>query len=257
MFSFLKSFVGVKGEQLGRDIVSAIVEMDPESATQAQLDQMEKDLDAAGLVIQKIRTDYEREVREADAANKRYAQMMSAAELLQAKLENPAVADKAGVEASMGKLIEQLERFKPEMEQENQDVVEVKALLDDAQDAYRAKAEALAQAKQKLDRAKHDMHRATMEKDRAEEKARRAAEVAGLRSGGGNKLNVAVEAMQRKADEARAQAGAAKLKATTLNNVGLGGIESDSHIAEAMKTAAGGSPAGASIGDRLAALKKK
>ena len=108
MFSFVKSFVGVKGQQLGQDIVKAIVEIDPESATQAQLDQMERDLDKAGDVIQKLRSDYDREVREAEAASKRYNQLMAAAELLQAKLADPAVADHAGIEASLNRLVSQL-----------------------------------------------------------------------------------------------------------------------------------------------------
>lgn len=247
--------VGVKIDQAGESLVSALVSLDPESATQAQLEQMEKDLDAAGLVIQKIRTDYDREVREAESANKRYDQMLGAAEILSAKLENSDLTGRDGVEASLAKLLENLETFKPERDQENQDVVEVKALLDDAQSAYKMKAEALAQAKKKLERAKHDMQRAEIEKERAEEKANRAAEVAGLRGSKTSGLNVAVDAMQRKADEARAAAESAKLKASSLKSAGLGSIVEDVNIAAAMKAAKSGSSS-MSTTDRLAALKR-
>lgn len=258
MFSFLKSFVGVKSKQLGQDLVQAIVEIDPESATQAQLEQMEKDLDNAGVILQKIRADYEREVREAEAAEKRYNQMLAAAEHLQDKAASPSTpeGDKAGLEASLGKLLEQLEQFAPEVAQERQDVVDVKALLDETQAAYKAKAEMLATAKQKLDRARHDMQRAVMQQDRAEEQARRQAEVSGLRATGTNKLNVAVDAMQRRADEARAKAESARMKTQVLSNVASGVPDGDANIAEALKAVQGGASKG-SAADRLAALKKK
>lgn len=256
MLSFMRSFIGVKGEQIGQDIVRAIVDLDPESATQAQLDQMERDLDQAGAVIQKIRTDYDREVREAEAARKRNEQMLGAAEILQNKLATAADGEKAALEASLGKLIAQLEEFAPQLAQEEQDVVEVKALLDDAQNAYRAKAEALGQAKARLERAKRDMQRAKIEEERAAEKAARAAEVAGLRQNSGSKLNVAVDAMQRRADEARAKAEASKLKATTLSSVVNPNAE-DPNIAEALRQAQSGGAAQGSLADRLAKLKQR
>ncbi len=256
MFSFMKSFVGVKGQQLGQDIVKAIVEMDPESASQAQLDQMEKDLDKAGAVIQKLRTDYDRELREYQDAKKRYDQLLAAAELLQRKLDNPATADKAGIEASLSKLLGQLEQLQPEVEAEQKDVDEVQAMLDQAQAAYREKAEALTQAKQNLERAKRDMQRAVQDQERAAEKAQRAAEVAGLRDTKVSGLTVATDAMQRRADEARAKAEAAKLKADTLTTLTKPNSD-DANIAAALKEVqGGGAPGGSSLAERLAKLKK-
>ena len=256
MFSFMKSFVGVKGQQLGQDIVKAIVEMDPESASHAQLDQMEKDLDKAGAVIQKLRTDYDRELREYQDAKKRYDQLLAAAEVLQRKLDNPETGDKAGIEASLAKLVGQLEQLEPEVEAEQKDVDEVQSLLDQAQAAYREKAEALTQAKQNLERTKRDMQRAIQDQERASEKAQRAAEVAGLRDTKVSGLTVATDAMQRRADEARAKAAAAKLKADTLTTLTKPGTD-DPHIAEALKEVqGGGAPSGSSLAERLAKLKK-
>lgn len=257
MFSFMTSFLGAKGKEIGQEVVQALVEMDPEAATQAQLEQMEKDLDQAGLVLQKIRADHDREVREADAATKRYDQMMAAAEHLQKQLDDPATpADrKPGLETSLAKLVAQLEEFAPEVDRERADVVEVQALLDEAHEAYKIKAQALAQAKQKLDRAKRDMQRASMEQERSEEKARRAAEVAGLRQGTGNKLNVALDAMQRRAEEARAKAAASKMKSEALSQV-ASAPEGDPNIAAALKAVEGTARPG-NLSDRLSALKKR
>ncbi|MEI8394296.1 MAG: hypothetical protein WCF85_06135 [Rhodospirillaceae bacterium] len=254
MFSFMKSFVGVKGQQLGQDIVKAIVSIDPESATQAQLDQMEKDLDKAGEVIQKLRSDYDREVREYEAAKKRYDQLLAAAEVLQGRVDNPATTDKAGIEASLAKLIAQLEELQPEVASEQKDVVEVRALLDQAEAAYREKAEALTKAKQNIERAKRDMQRAEIDQQRSEEKARRAAEVAGLRNNTTNSLTVATDAMQRRADEARAKSEAAKMKADTLTTLTKPTTD-DANIAAAMREVEG-KPAAGNLADRLARLKK-
>ncbi len=255
MFSFMKSFVGVKGHQLGQDIVKAIVEIDPESATQAQLDQMVQDLDKAGEVIQKLRADYDREVREADAAKKRYDQLLAAAEVLQAKLADPAAADHASLEASLNRLVAQLEQLQPEVESEQKDVVEVKALLDQAQAAYQEKAATLTTARQTMERAKRDMQRAIQEQERADEKAKRAAEVAGLSQTSTSSLTIATDAMQRRADEARAKTEASKLKAETLTTLTRPNTE-DPNIAAALKQVQGGGSAGGNIADRLARLKK-
>lgn len=255
MFSFLTSFIGVKGKQLGKDLVEAIVAVDPEAATQAQLEQMEKDLDQAGMVIQKLRTDYEREVREAEAADKRYNQLMAAAEHLQDKIATASEAEKLGLETSLGKLVAQLEEFAPQVEQERKDVEDVQALLNEAQAAYKSKAESLAKAKQNLDRAKRDMQRANIQQERAEEKAKRAAEVAGLRGAESSKLTVAVDAMQRRADEARAKAAAAQMKTEALSKVATP-ADGDANVLAALKAVEGNASSG-SISERLAALKRK
>ncbi len=255
MFSFLQALAGVKGEQLGQDIVEALVALDPESASQAQLEEMEKDLDKAGAVIQKLSADYDRERREYDAVKKRYDQLLAAAEVMQRKLDNPATPDKGGIEASMAKLVTQLEQLQPEVAAEQKDVDEVRALIDQAQTAYREKAEALTKAKQELERAKRDMVRATQEQERAAEKAQRAAEVSGLRSNKASGLTVATDAMRRRTDEARAVAEAAKLKAETLGALANPNT-TDPHIADALKEVQGGaSVSGLSVAERLAKLK--
>ncbi|KAF0136475.1 MAG: hypothetical protein FD153_1921 [Rhodospirillaceae bacterium] len=256
MFSFMKSFLGVKGKQFGADVIEAIVGIDPEGATQAQMAQMEKDLDNTGMMLQKIRADYEREVREAEEAMQRYDKMMAAAELLQARLADPAmlVTEHAAIEASLARLIGQIEGFAHEVEQEKQDMIEVKALLDEAQTAYKAKAEALTQARQGLDRARRDMQRATLQAERAEEKAKRAAEVACLRGTTTNRLSIATDAMQRKAEEARAKAAALNLKADALA-LAKPGASDDPLITEAMRAIESKPGANnANLAERLAAL---
>ncbi|MSO76222.1 MAG: hypothetical protein EXQ87_04835 [Alphaproteobacteria bacterium] len=255
MLGFLKSFVTVKGKQAGQELVRAIVELDPEGATQAELDAMERDLDRTGQMLQKLRADYDREVKEAEAIDKTYREMMAAAEHLEGKLANAATPelDKAGIGQSLAKLVHRLEEMAPRLDEEKQDVEDVKAMLGEAEQAFRAKAQALTQARQTLDRAKRDMQRAGMQQARAEEKARQSAELAGIRQTGGNKLNTALDAMRNRADEARAKAETAKMKGELLRPEVPA---DDKHLSDAMAAVRGTAPQG-NVADRLAALKTR
>ena len=251
MFSFMKSFVGVKGNQLAQDVMAGIVSLDPEAATQAELREMEKALDGVGAVIQKCRADFDKESREAQAAQDRYNQLLAAAEVLQKKLDSGT----PGIEASLNKLLTQLEELAPELDREKQDVIDAKALLDAAQAAYHEKAAEVTNARANIDRARRDMERAEVDLARSQERANRAAEVAGLRDSKVNSLNVASDAMKRKADEARQKAEAAKLKADTLTGM-ANPVGGDANIAAALAEVKGvGAPTG-SLAERLAKLKK-
>ena len=86
------------------------------------------------------------------------------------------------------------------------------ALLTEAKAAYRAKASALTGAKAKLTRAKNDMAHATLEEQRAASRAETARAVAGLSSGSGSGINVALDAMTRTAQATRDRAAALEMK---------------------------------------------
>jgi hypothetical protein len=85
-------------------------------------------------------------------------------------------------------------------------------LLTEAEAAYRAKASALTGAKAKLNRAKNDMAHATLEEQRAASRAETARAVAGLSSGSGSGINVALDAMTRTAQATRDRAAALEMK---------------------------------------------
>ena len=265
MLGFMRSLLSVKGKQVGDDLVKAIVEIDPEAATEAEMLTMQRDLDRAGEVLQKLRVDYNREVKESEAAGKSYDELMAAAELLKKRYEDPALPppQKAEVEKSFGTVVARLEEMAPKVEQERKDAEEVKALLDDAEKVFRDKAMALTTARQNLERAKHDMQHALLQEQRAKEQAARAAELAGLKGQGGNQINTALDAMHRRADEARAAAETARTKAEVFASAASPAGD-DKLVAEALAQVRGQAalPAGAQLAlpgsglaDRLAALK--
>src|SRR5258708_634943 len=117
-----------------------------------------------------------------------------------------------------------------------------------------AKATALTGAKGKLARAKNDMAHATLEEQRAASRAETARAVAGLSSGSGSGINVALDAMTRTAQATRDRAAALDMKAKALS--GAKTAEEDPNIAAAMAAAAG-TAANATVADRLAALQQR
>ena len=83
LLSFTKCFIGAGGEQAATALTTAMVKMAPETATAAELKNMEQDLDAAGQLISRLQRELSDERHAYDAINARYTQMMGAAENLQ------------------------------------------------------------------------------------------------------------------------------------------------------------------------------
>jgi chromosome segregation ATPase len=254
LLSFTKCFIGAGGEQAATALTTAMVKMAPETATAAELKNMEQDLDSAGQLITKLQRELTDERRAYDAINARYTQMMGAAENLQHQIDGASFL-KEPLQASLATLVAQIEQMVPELDQDKKDIDSTQALLTEAETAYQAKATALTTAKAKLTRARQDMQHASLEEQRAASRAETARAVAGLSSGGsGSGINVALDAMTRTAQQTRDRAAALDMKAKALS--GAKTAEEDPNIAAAMAAAAG-SVANATVADRLAALQQR
>src|SRR5215467_10549887 len=248
LLSFTKCFIGAGGEQAAAALTTAMVKMSPEAATAAELKNMEQDLDAAGRLISQLQRELTDERHAYDAINARYTQMMGAAENLQHQIDAASFL-KDPLQASLATLV-----AVPELDQDKKDIDSTQALLTEAEVAYQAKATALRDAKAKLTRAKNDMAHAAVEEQRAAWRAETARAVAGLSSGGGSGINVAVDAMTQTAQATRDRAATLDMKAKALS--GAKTAEEDPNIAAAMAAAAG-TLANATVADRLAALQQR
>jgi hypothetical protein len=260
MLSFLRTLLGLHGRKTIQSMTNELVKLDPKSASQAQLLEMERDLDKAGRLVGELRTEAQRERREAVEVQARYDRLLRAGEHLNSLYTQEAdPAKKADMEASLTKLVGDLEALAKDVEVEVREADEAEQILAEAEAAYMEKATDLRQAKGMLDRAAADMQRAKIQHDRANAQAERAAQVAGLRSNGGSGLNTALVAMQRQADEARAAAETARMKAKALGKVESGSAD-DPLIARSLAATArlpGTASTGSGLGARLAALSAK
>ena len=87
LLSFTKCFIGAGGEQAATALTTAMVKMAPETATAAELKNMEQDLDAAGQLISRLQRELADERHAYNSINARYTQMMGAAENLQHQID--------------------------------------------------------------------------------------------------------------------------------------------------------------------------
>ena len=250
-FSFVSSFGKKKSENVGQSIVQILASWDPETASKAELEQMEKRLNKLVQEVGEARQVYKKEQGEADAIKALYDQRLKAAEILQTRLAE--APDNADAEKALTELVQLLEEMQPEMEVEEQEAVEAKAFMEELEEVAALSAEKLKTAKKSLEKAVQDMKRAKVREERAKDSAERAAKLAGLRDES-DQLGSALSAMRKNADASNAKADAARMKAKLLAP-GKAEKENDL-IASAMKEAGGSSAPTDSIADRLAALKK-
>lgn len=258
MMQFFRTLLGVKGEKVGRQVVDALVELDPKSASIAQLRVMESDLDKAGKLLAGLRAELQRERAEAVQARENYSRRLAAAEHLNSQLATTADATRrASLEASLANLLTQLEELEGEVAIEQREADEAETLVAEAEAAYRDKAKSLAEAKTALTKAERDMERAKIQEEREKERANRAAQVAGLRDDGtGSRLNVAVDAMSRRAQQARVNAEASRMKAQALTDLSAKTSDNlgDANIEAALKAIGPGGAPALGLHDRLARL---
>lgn len=250
-FSFVSSFGKKKSEKVGQSIVQILASWDPETASKAELEQMEKRLNTLVQEVAEARLVYRKEQEEANAITALYNQRLKAAEILQTRLSE--APDNAETDKALTELVRLLEEMQPEIEIEEQEAVEAKAFMEELEEVATLSAEKLKTAKKSLTKAVQDMKRAKVREERAAESSEHAAKLAGLREES-DQLGSALSAMRKNADDSNAKAEAAQMKAKLL---GPSKAERESSlIGEAMKEAGGQPQAAASISSRLAALKR-
>jgi chromosome segregation ATPase len=255
MFTFVRSFLGVKTDQAVQAGVEALVRWDPQAATEAELRTMERHLDELGMQGAQARVAYDRERQEAVAIKGLLQQRMAAAEQLEKqRAVEPSPERKAALEKSLATLVGMLEQMTPDVEREAQDETEAQEFLAMLEKTYADAGAKLRAARSQLERAHRDMGRATQRREVAEQRAEAARQAAGL-SHTTSSLNTALKAMQDAAAKDLMAAEAAGAKARLLQPTQP--EQEDPNIVAALATASGTSPLPQSLSDRLAALKAR
>ena len=210
MFTFVRTFLGVKTDQAVQAGVEALVRWDPQAATEAELRTMERHLDELGMQVAQARAAYNRERQEAVAIKGLLQQRMAAAEQLERqRAVEPTPERKTALEKSLATLVGMLEQMTPEVEREAQDETEAQEFLAMLEKTYADAGAKLRAARSQLERAHRDMGRAEQQREIAERRAEAARQAAGL-SHTTNSLNVALKAMQDTAEKDLMAAEAAR-----------------------------------------------
>ncbi len=253
--SFIGNLFKKHAENAVTSVQQFLVTLDPETATEAQIAEFSDQLTKASEELARARAEYKKEQRESDEIQALYNKRLEAAAILEqqvAATEDP--GQKGSLSASLEKIISMLEQMKPDVDREKAEADDAKAMMDELTKFVEESAAALRDARSKLERAKADMRRAELEKERAQKRAQTAEVLAGIKKGSGT-FNVALDAMQKKADESRVKADAANTRSGLLTPTNV--EKDDKNIAAALAQASGKpDPATTSLSDRLAALKK-
>ena len=253
-WGFLGALASAHGQKAVRNLTDAIVDMDPATASAAQLQVMEQDLDKVGQELTKCRADAERERTEFAAVTARFNQMSSAATALNTRYEAETdPTKKADLEKSLNGLLTTLETIKSEMDSDKSHYDQAQSLVQQTSEIYEQKAAELRTAKANLASAGRELQRAKMESEQASTMAERSAEIAGLRDNKVGGLNAALDSMRRQTEQARGAAETNRLKAQVLTKADSGSMQ-DPYVLAALKDIQ--APASnQSFADRLAALK--
>ncbi|MFP5257713.1 MAG: hypothetical protein ACLGQH_01700 [Acidobacteriota bacterium] len=251
MLSFLKQYVVKKADDAQAGFLKLIVAFDPESASEAEIGELDEVLTKLTRQMVAAKAAWDKEQQEAEAIDKAYGLRVSAAERLQAQMEAAQGEQKAAIEASLGRLVTELEKMAPDVAREEAEAKEAKAYFDELNTAVKTASERLKTARARLNEAKRRMDMAQIRAERAKEQEERAKVLSGIKQQA-DKLGTAFEAMSARAEELEQQAQVHQEKVKLLTPARE---EEDPLIAQALKDAAG-TPPQQSLSDRLAALKK-
>lgn len=254
------SFVGNLFKKHVENAVTSVqqflVTIDPETATEAQIAEFSDQLKKASEELAGARADYQREEKAAEEIEALYQKRLQAAGILEQQVAEAAdPVQKQSISASLEKIVTMLEHMKPDVERERSDAEDAKQLMDELTVFVEESAQALKETRARIDHAKSDMRRAELEQERAEKRARTSEVLAGIKKGSGT-FNVALDAMQKKAEVSRLKADAAMTRSKLLAPTNV--EKEDANIAAALAKASGEtSPADQTVSERLAALKKR
>jgi len=258
IFSFLTSFGKEKLGRVGEGIVQKIVAWDPETASQAEIEEMIKELDKITLEAGKAKAAFDKEQAEAQTVQRNYDKYLAAVELINTQHEEAAKgqdqAKAQDLEKSLGKLLADLEKMRPEVEREAHESEEAREYYEEVKQLAEVTAEKVKTARGQLEQAHREMRRAELDQQRAQTRAAQAERLAGLKSQTSN-LGVALAAMNKQTEEARVKASASEMKAKLLTPPEK---KEDENVQAALKLVSGeAAPEPTNFSDRLASLRKK
>ena len=261
--SFLAQMGIAKMGKIGDAITTALVRFDPETASAAQIAEMDDHANELASRVAQAETQVETDQRQVMQKQDALDRNQQAATILGTRLQAASDAnDVALVESLTNKLTPVLNEIEHLGGEDGSgetagDLFDAKATLQQSladlfewQETHRGAVEQLASARDRLRKAHTDMERSAEAQRRSEARRQQAERDAGLRQGL-DTTNIALSAMEQAAIEAKQKARAATIQTDVLRHTGS--ASADDIVAE---TLASQKPKPASVLDRLAKLKQ-
>jgi len=212
---FFAKFGGEKLKQAKQSLTQAIVEFDPETASDAAIEMMDEQVDELSRELAKANQDLKKESMEADAAKVNYNRKVEVAGKLQDKIDEASGAKAKSLQTSLDTLLEDIESTRSDVELEIQEAADAQLVVDDFQQAIEMAVSKLKSARSDHKKAMGDMKRANLAEKRATDQANRQKKLAGI-GGSDDGMSTALDAMKAATAERTANAEAAQTKADML-----------------------------------------
>ena len=248
-FAYLSKFFKNQAKNIKTSIEEVTVILDRGTASQSEIDVMEDQFNELTIKLGEANIVLENEKLEANKVRSEYNKYMEIAENLDNKIKNNIDVDANNI--ALDECLQYLEKMKPTLDKEENDVVEALAEYNDIKETLIVLKDKMMNAKNTNMDAIKEMERAERRKDRAEIKAENASIRAGLRTSA-DALGAATKATLKIAEKYKAEAVALETKAEML-----GESSSTTTIkSEVLKNMLNNQPASdLSLSDRLNRLK--
>ncbi len=190
---------------LGSSIASMIAGFDPETATQADRDQLAGKLQEVAAKYSKAKMDYDKEHQVVVTLREQIAKDENVAAALAQRL-----ADKQITEATANAFCDELERERAQLPEEEQKEADAKSFMDELEAIMKQTSDLLAQFDDQAAKARRELTQAEAQLDLQKLRQGQQEELRSLQGAGGVS-NTAMSALQKRAENMKAQADAMKV----------------------------------------------
>lgn len=179
--SFFGFYSKKKINDVARDVTSKIVSIDPEGATEAQLNMMLEKLHEISKSVARYRRAYEKDLQETEDWKKRLDETISAIDILQSDFESSSSeSEKRDISKAIDKLLDEVDRIEKEVEREESEDRDAKEILDTYLEAEKDLAEKIKSARDSMKTLSRKIETAKTKRDIAKEKLKAEREKDGL-----------------------------------------------------------------------------
>jgi hypothetical protein len=203
VFNFFKHFSTVKGEQLGDSLMEFAANHDADGVSETFIKQKLEEQEQMVSQLVEAKRELEREEREYKDIETLYNKRLAAAQ--RAKNDLAQHPDDITIKDALEELLLKLEELVPQVAKEKKEFEFAKTLVEEYQKAADDLAKDLKGLRKQINDTKNSIKQADLEKQRSQKRREQVEQLNGLRNTA-NKFNVAMDALQKRADKAKAEA---------------------------------------------------
>ncbi|MBF0587856.1 MAG: hypothetical protein HQL53_01885 [Magnetococcales bacterium] len=221
-FSFLGSFGMAKMEEGLKAGATALAKIDPEAASQAQIDMLDKKLGELRSRLVKAQRAFDKDLKETADWQEKEKKTLEAMQILKARhASNP---DDGSILEKARRLRASLDNIHQNIEREQREDAQAKGVLDQVQALYDKVKKRRTEMTGQLQNAKQRMTQAQLAEEQAKLNEQEAKELSDM-EGGFDELGIALDAMNQAANQAEHKAAVANLTADEIASRGSTGDE--------------------------------